>query len=57
MAKVKCPNSDCLYEVEVSKDAIVALRNHVKEAHGMDDIPADLRRRIESNIKEDADKR
>jgi predicted small metal-binding protein len=51
--KVRCPRKGCNYytTAEAAEDAMEDLKSHLKEAHGLDDIPDDVKEAVEGTIK------
>lgn len=50
---VRCPRKGCNYQAEVdaAKDAMEDLRTHLKQVHGIDEIPDDVKKSVEGTIK------
>ncbi|WP_019178187.1 DUF1059 domain-containing protein [Methanomassiliicoccus luminyensis] len=51
--KVRCPQAGCEYytTAEKAEDAMDDLREHMKMAHDMDDIPDDAKAAVDPKIK------
>lgn len=51
--KVGCPKAGCNYSVtaESAEDAMDDLKEHLKMAHDMDDIPDEVRESVAGKIK------
>jgi predicted small metal-binding protein len=51
--KVRCPRKGCNYQADVdaAKDALEDLQAHLRQVHGIDEIPDDVKENIEGAIK------
>lgn len=51
--KVKCPREGCNYyaSAEGAEDAVVDMQEHLKEVHGTDESPEEIRKSLEGDIK------
>jgi predicted small metal-binding protein len=51
--KVNCPRKGCNYQADVdaAKDAMEDLQMHLKEVHGIDEVPDDMKEMLEGKIK------
>ena len=51
--KVNCPRKGCNYQTDVdaAKDAMEDLQMHMKQVHGIDEVPDDMKEMLEGKIK------
>jgi predicted small metal-binding protein len=51
--KLNCPRKGCNYyaTAEGAEDALVDLQDHLKEAHGIDEVPDSVKESVEGKIK------
>ena len=50
MLKAKCPMGDFEAEADTKEELMEKFKEHAKEAHGLDEIPSDVKMKIEQSI-------
>lgn len=50
---VRCPKRGCQFYAEsaAAKDAMVAMQEHLREVHGEEDIPDEIKERLDADVK------
>lgn len=51
--KVRCPRKGCNYQADANaaKDALEDLQDHLRQVHGVDEVPEELRESLEGPLK------
>ncbi len=49
--KATCPMGDFEAQADTKEELMEKFREHAKEAHGLDEIPSDVKMQIEQSIK------
>jgi predicted small metal-binding protein len=57
--KVRCPRKGCNYQTDANaaKDAMEDLQLHLKQVHGVDESPEEIRKSVEGPLKAESKKR
>lgn len=57
--KVRCPRKGCNYQADVNaaKDAMEDLQLHLKQVHGVEENPEEIRKSVEGALKAESKSR